>query len=87
LAAALGTLEARFREWHAGDLDVHQLSDAIHQFHDGIARDLHVVYTRGDPRSTLAQAVARKVLHENEASVDLIEALRQQIIYYEKSDV
>lgn len=66
LATELEAVEAQFREWHAGNLDVHELSDLIHQFHDGVARDLYIMYTRGQPGSVVAQAVARNVLHEND---------------------
>jgi hypothetical protein len=87
LGAALAALETQFREWHAGSLDVHQLSDAIHQFHNGIARDLFVTYTRLEPRIAVAQAVARKVLRDDEVPATLREALHTLIVFYEESEV
>jgi hypothetical protein len=82
LATELEAVEAQFREWHAGNLDVHELSDLIHQFHDGVARDLYIMYTRGQPGSVVAQAVARNVLHENDLLSDLREFLREPIAFY-----
>ena len=87
LGAALAALETHFREWHAGSCDVHQLSDTIHQFHNGIARDLFVTYTRLEPRVAVAQAVARKVLRDDEVPATLWEALRTLIAFYEESEV
>jgi hypothetical protein len=87
LGAALAALETHFREWHAGSCDVHQLSDMIHQFHNGIARDLFVTYTRLEPRLAVAQAVARKVLRDDEVPATLREALHTLIAFYEESEV
>ncbi len=87
LGTALVALEAHFREWHAGRLDVHQLSDAIHEFHNGVARDLYVTYTRLEPQVAVAQAVARKVLRDDEVPPTLREALQALITFYEDSQV
>jgi hypothetical protein len=87
LGAALAALEAQFQEWHAGKLDVHELSDAIHQFHNGVARDLYVTYTRLEPRVAVAQAVGRKILRDDEVPPTLREALQSLITFYEESEV
>ncbi len=87
LGTALAALEAQFQEWHAAKLDVHELSDAIHQFHNGVARDLYVTYTRLEPRVAVAQAVARKVLRDDEVPPTLREALQSLITFYEESEV
>jgi len=42
LSTALAALDAQCQEWHAGTLNVHELRDAVHQFHNGVARDLYV---------------------------------------------
>ncbi len=85
LSTALTALEAQFRQWHAGTLDVHQLSDAIHQFHNGIARDLYVTYTRLQPQVSVAQAVARSVLRAEEVPAALRDALHTLIAFYEEA--
>ena len=79
LETELEALEAQFREWHAGNLDVHQLRDLIHQFHDGVARGLYVMYTRGQLER---QAVARNVLQENDLPANLRERLRGRIALF-----
>ncbi len=87
LGTALAALQVQFEEWNAGKLDVHGLSDAIHQFHNGVARDLYVTYTRLEPRVAVAQAVARKILRDDEVPPGLREALQSQITFYEESEV
>src|SRR5213596_1656285 len=87
LGTALVALQAQFQAWHAGQLDVHELSDAIHQFHNGVARDLYVTYTRLQPRVAVAQAVGRKILRYDELPPTLREALQSLIAFYEESEV
>ena len=87
LSTALAALEAQFHEWHAGKLNVHELSDVIHQFHNGVARDLYVTYTRLQPRVAVAQAVGRKILRYDELPPTLREALQSLIAFYEESEV
>lgn len=87
LGGALAALEGQFREWRAGKLDVHELSDAIHHFHNGVARDLYVTYTRLEPRVAVAQAVARKVLQDDEVPASLRDALHALITFYQESEV
>ena len=36
LAAAVDNLRAQFERWRAGEFDVFELNERIHQFHDGI---------------------------------------------------
>lgn len=51
LAHELTTIEAAFRAWRAGELSPFDLSDRIHAFHNGVARDLFVTYNRWDPET------------------------------------
>jgi hypothetical protein len=87
LGTALAALEAELQEWHARKLDVHELCDAIHQFHNGVARDLYVTYTRLEPRVAVAQAVARMILRDDEVPPVLRAALQSLITFYEESEV
>lgn len=87
LGNALAALKAQFQEWHVGKLNVHDLSDAVHQFHNGVARDLYVTYTGLEPRVAVAQAIARKVLRDNEVPPALREALHGLATLYKESDL
>src|SRR5262249_61675494 len=50
LNAELGKLHELFHQWEASALSPFDLSDAIHRFHDGPARQLYGAYvmSRGD---------------------------------------
>ncbi len=82
LGRELTRLEASFSEWHAGRLTSHDVSAAIHTFHDGVARDLWVLYVRGHPTSTVARAVAAGLLAESEVPASLLAKLRDAVEYY-----
>jgi hypothetical protein len=82
LSRELTRLEASFTEWRAGRLNPHDLSAAIHAFHDGAARDLWVLYNRGDPSSTVPRAVADGLLAENEVPAALLAKLENALEYY-----
>jgi hypothetical protein len=60
----LGALEESFHQWRCGSINAYDLSQAIHEFHDGPARDLYVRYNRLKPDVLVAHAFARGVLTE-----------------------
>ncbi len=82
LGAELARLEASFRAWRAGQISPSALSDRIHAFHHGPARDLYVLYTRVPPETLVARAVASAILREDEIPPDLVARLARQIAAY-----
>lgn len=82
LGRELARVETAFAEWHAGRLDPHAVSAAIHAFHDGVARDLSVLYNRIDPSSTVARAVATGLLEEDEIPPALLAKLQNALEFY-----
>ena len=58
LAGALIELEAQFAEWRAGRLSSFDMSDVIHAFHNGRARQLYIFYVEGRPATCVAHALA-----------------------------
>jgi len=82
LGAELATLANAFAEWKTGALGPHELSDRIHAFHQGAARDLYALYTRVHPPELVARAVALGILREDELPRDILEALAAGIHYY-----
>lgn len=76
LGRELTRLENVFAEWRAGRLGTHDVSAAIHEFHDGVARDLWVLYNRVDPSSTVPRAVVRGLLAEDEVPPALLTKLQ-----------
>jgi hypothetical protein len=55
------------------------LSDAIHRFHDGPARNLYVQYRRGHVEPLVAYAIAAGVIARGETSPDVLEYLAPAI--------
>jgi hypothetical protein len=56
LSDALAIVESEFKKWRAGELDAFQMSERIHRFHQGPARELFSKYDH----STLDLAVRRR---------------------------
>jgi len=86
LSAELGVLESHFGKWRQGEIDPFELSDAIHQFHQGPARDLYVANAGPKPEALVARALAREVLAEDEVPQAIREALQSMIAYYADTD-
>ena len=82
LGAELSKLESEFARWRRGEIDPFELSERIHRFHDGISRDLYVLYGRLSPSHSVARAVAFQVLQEAEVPSELLEALERTIHFY-----
>ena len=84
LRKELMKLHDRFHDWLKDRVDAFALSDAIHEFHDGAARDLYVFYTRAKPEMQVARAVAHAVLSRDEVPVPILEELTPLIEFFEE---
>ena len=76
LARELGALETDFVRWRRGEIDVHELSEQIHRFHNGPARRLYLDYTGNHLELSVGAALGRGVLTEEEATPEILEALK-----------
>ena len=76
LARELGALETDFLRWRRGEIDVHKLSEQIHRFHNGPARQLYLDYTGTHLELSVGAALGRGVLTEEEATPEILEALK-----------
>jgi hypothetical protein len=79
LSGELARLEAAFRRWRASELDAFELSDRIHRFHDGPARELFLRYEGSDVALVVASAMQRGVLSEADAGADVADLLRSRV--------
>ena len=82
LATKLARLSTTFDEWRAGRLSPHAVSAAIHDFHDGAARDLYVLYSRLDAGHAVTRAVAIGLLADAELPDDLRPNLAGVVGFY-----
>lgn len=75
LTTALESLEKNFRRWRKKKINAFELSDRIHKFHNGIARDLWSFYTAGPAELNVKHAIAKGVILKNEISPVILEKL------------
>jgi hypothetical protein len=75
LRLALQSLAEEFDRWRYGELSSFDLSDAIHKFHDGTARDLWKSYNVGQPEWALARAVHSEALDRSVIPPELLDHL------------
>jgi len=76
LSTAAGSLESEFGRWRRGEIDVFELNEHIHKFHDGVSRELYKAYAMGRLEFSVAGAIARGVLQESEVDPAILEGLR-----------
>lgn len=75
LSRALAALETEFKHWREGQLDAFELSQRVHTFHDGAARDLYKLYVLGEPELAVARALELGFVSEAETDADVLEAV------------
>lgn len=83
LERELSALREQFARWERGELTAFDLSEAIHVFHDGPARDLYVQHTRGMPKAVVAYAIATGILDRSKIAPEVLEHLKGAIGMYE----
>lgn len=82
LSLYLSYLEKRFAEWRNGQIDPGELSDFIHEFHDGTARAVYETYTILKPDQLVARALGIGLLSGEEVSEGLRHTLSDATTYY-----
>ena len=73
LSAELTKLREQFDAWDAGQMTPFELEQAIHQFHDGVSRQLYNRYSSG---STLPHAVAAAIMNGTISVAEIPEPAR-----------
>ena len=84
LDAVLRELDSSFADWRRGDIDGFQLSDLIHEFHQGPSRQLFGLYSRLKPPALVARAVALRLIERSDTPPEAWSRLERAIEYYEK---
>ncbi|HSU12642.1 hypothetical protein [Longimicrobium sp.] len=83
LRAELGKLAGEFDAWRRGEIDSFDLSQRIHEFHDGAAREIWKTYSYGHPTSSVAYAIHAGILSRDEVPPEVLAALKHAIGVYE----
>ena len=79
----LAKLDRSFAEWRAGKIGSGELSYRIHQYETGASRKLFIQYNEGKNDFNVAYAIVTGILDRKEIPVELIEAIENQISFYE----
>jgi hypothetical protein len=87
LRSALADLRGQFDRLERGEIDAFELNHHIHQFHDGISRDIWKRYATNHLEPAVAAAVAEGVLAKEELPPVLVEHLAGTIAFYEADQV
>lgn len=79
LGGALQELRRDFELWEKGEISVFELSDRIHEFHNGRSRELYKLYSGSRDHFLVSHLTVRGVIDEAELSDDLREAIKDDI--------
>ena len=78
LSDHLRELSLIFDQWRDNKITCWDLSDHIHQFHNGISRELYNIYNnRGHDIILISRAVARKLIQLDEVPSEVREMISQ----------
>ena len=82
LRRALAPLANAFERWARREADSFELSDLVHEFHQGPSRDLFVRYTRSPHDATVAYAIATGIIDRREVPEELLGHLALALEFY-----
>jgi hypothetical protein len=82
LGRELAALDGEFTRWRSGAVTAFDLSEAIHRFHEGPARELFLTYTQPHPKSAIASAIHAGILDRTQIAPDVLEELAGALIMY-----
>jgi hypothetical protein len=79
MGAALGALAAKFDEWKAGSMSTADLDAAVHEYHNGSAREIWKRFSTNDPVIPLAHAVVAGVLPKDSLPPEVVERIASMV--------
>lgn len=86
LTEELERLFEDFCKWTDHGISVFDLSERIHEFHDGVSRELYSRYTNLDPDVTVARAIAKGLVGEDVLGDSLRTKLARQIEFFRSKE-
>lgn len=84
LRRALLPVAEAFKRWERRELDSGELSEIIHKFHQGPARDLWVRYNTGHPEMAVALAITTGLLSRDTMPAEMLDHLAAPMRFYEE---
>jgi len=86
MRAALGALADKFEKWRAGTMSSSDLHDAIHEYHDGVGREIWKRYSTNNPTMPLAHAVAAGFVAKESLPREVQEHIASLVEFFEGQD-
>jgi hypothetical protein len=86
LRRALVPVAEAFKRWERGELDSAELTEIIHRFHQGPARDLFDRYNTPNLEMTVAYAIAAGILDRGTIPAELLDHLAGALRFYESEE-
>ena len=83
LRRALVPLRAQFDRWARGELSSGELSDSIHEFHQGPLRQLFARYNSGMPDAAVAHAIVSGFINRSDVPPTVLAHLARALAFYE----
>jgi hypothetical protein len=84
LSEHLQALSGKFDEWKNKKINVWDLADHIHKFHNGPSRDLYNLYNDKMEVPVIARAVAKKLLLREEIPDNIYELIETCLSMFEE---
>jgi len=84
LRRALLPIAEAFKRWEQGELGSGELSELIHRFHQGPARELYVRYDTNQLEAPVAYAIVRSVLDRKAVPPKVLDHVARMIRFYEE---
>ncbi len=76
LKLALTQLAEQFDTWRENKISSGELSDLIHQYHQGLSRELYNLYDNAPIDILVASAVARRLIKEEDVSPEVLSCIQ-----------
>lgn len=86
LTLELEQLFEGFCKWTDHAMSAFELSDRIHQFHEGVARELYKQYASLDPAIMVARAIAKGLVGEEDLNHSLRTKLARQVEFFRRKE-
>lgn len=87
LRRALVPVAEAFQRWERGEVGSGELSEIVHRFHQGPARDLFVRYDTPYLEMSVAHAIVTGVLDRRTIPGELLDHLARALQFYESEQV
>lgn len=89
LRKELETLAEKFKSWQDNQMDTWDLEEAIHKFHNGVARELYKRYNYLSPEEILSYALFQNIIAYEELPEEIADEIKMMtdIIYRNNREV